>query len=107
MGIITFLFVVALVLILIPPSIFVADIQRTGFRTWLREGGRQPGLKWFGWYFPRGLKTLGPLLYLLLIALCLFLVYWLRRSPSGSISLPPGKAYPVLRSSSSQLIATF
>jgi hypothetical protein len=58
-------------LVLVPPAIFVADIQKMGLRAWLREGYQQPGLKWFSWYFPGRLKNLGPLIYLLGILLCI------------------------------------
>lgn len=60
-----------LALILIPPAVFAADIGKMGLHAWLQEGYRQPGLKWFGWYFPRRFKTLGPAIYLLVILLCI------------------------------------
>jgi hypothetical protein len=57
-----------LMLLLVPPAFFAADIEKVGLWTWLRDGWKQPDLKWFGWYFPRGWKTIGPLLYLALIS---------------------------------------
>jgi hypothetical protein len=60
--------------VLIPPSVNAADIHKMGFRGWLADGFRQPGLKWFGWYFPRRFKVLGPVLYLLVILMCMGLI---------------------------------
>jgi hypothetical protein len=65
------------VLVLVPPAFFAADIENVGLWTWLRDGWKQPGLKWFGWYFPRGWKTIGPLLYLGLIVCCVVRILWL------------------------------
>jgi hypothetical protein len=63
-----------LLLVLIPPSVFAADIQKMGFRARLAEGFRQPGLKWFSWYFPKRFRTIGPILYLLAVSLCICLI---------------------------------
>jgi hypothetical protein len=69
-------------LLLIPAAVFAADIERTGFRAWIREGYKQPGLKWFGWYFPRRFKILGPVLYLCAMALCACVVELLNHENS-------------------------
>lgn len=64
--------ILAGVLVLIPFVLFAREITRVGLRTWLRESGKQTGFEWLQGYFPRGLKTVGPLIYLLLIFLCLY-----------------------------------
>jgi phosphatidylglycerophosphate synthase len=64
--------VLAGVLVLIPFVLFARQIAKVGLRTWLRESAKQTGFGWLGSYFPRGLKTVGPLIYLLLIFLCLY-----------------------------------
>ena len=64
--------ILAGVLVLIPFVLFAREIARVGFRTLLRESGKHTGFEWLGGYFPRGLKTVGPLIYLLLIFLCLY-----------------------------------
>jgi hypothetical protein len=68
-------------LVLFPPSVFAADIQKMGLRAWLAEGFRQPGLKWFSWYFPKRLKTLGPIIYLLAVLLCICFIELLNHEP--------------------------
>jgi hypothetical protein len=81
-----------LVLLLVPPAIFTADIEKVGVWTWLREGWKQPGPKWFGWYFPRGWKTIGPLLYLALILFCVNWIRSIEKDEPYPISVPPAEA---------------
>jgi hypothetical protein len=59
------------VLVLLPFALFAREISKIGFRAWLRESGKQTGFQWLGRYFPRGLKTIGPLIYLLVTILCI------------------------------------
>jgi hypothetical protein len=59
------------VLALFPFVLFAREISQVGFRAWLRESGKQTGFQWLGSYFPRGLKTIGPIIYLLVVILCL------------------------------------
>ena len=68
----TFRLILGVVLVLIPFVLFAREIAKVGFGAWLRESCKQTGFRWLGGYFPRGLKTIGPLIYLLLIFLCLY-----------------------------------
>ncbi len=64
--------IIAGALLLLPFGLYIGEIAHIGFRRWLRESMRQSAFEHLGSYLPKGLRIIGPVLYLALLFFCLY-----------------------------------